>query len=40
VFDMFGIRFDGHPGLSRIYMDDDFAGHPLRKDFPLAGVQE
>lgn len=38
TFDMLGIRFTGHPDLSRILTWDGFNGHPLRKDFPVEGV--
>ncbi len=39
VFDMFGVRFAGHPNLERILTPDGWLGHPLRKDFPTQSAQ-
>lgn len=39
VWDMFGVRFNGHPDLRRILMYEEFVGHPLRKDYPVQGKQ-
>ncbi|RMG44169.1 MAG: NADH-quinone oxidoreductase subunit C [Candidatus Dadabacteria bacterium] len=38
-WDMYGIKFKGHPNLKRILMYDEFKGHPLRKDYPVQGKQ-
>ncbi len=38
AYDLFGIVYTGHPGLTRIMMPDDWVGHPQRKDYPLGGI--
>ncbi len=40
VWDLFGIRFEGHPDLRRIVLPEEFTAHPLRKDYPLQGLGE
>jgi NADH:ubiquinone oxidoreductase subunit C len=37
AWDMMGVQIDGHPNMKRILLDDDWEGHPLRKDYPLGG---
>lgn len=39
VFDLFGVRFAGHPNMKRILLPDDYKGNPLRKDFPVEGYR-
>ena len=40
TYDMYGIVFEGHPDLKRIYLWEGFEGHPMRKDYPLKGYKD